>query len=177
VSIVEVVIKFTGTCIAARPLQELFHNLACGPMPAVPCALVGAHHLHAESEESHEMDIFGWYISSRLAIESIKSLSLRTQAQARTLDDDAWAQKQRSSWGEAVPMTAPTVDCEETGSGAVDEVKKPRKGRRKDLALLREHSRKYLLELRVVFDEQDYITEWSTKVLAAERYQAGDANG
>jgi hypothetical protein len=172
VSIVEVVIKFTGTCITTRTLHDVFHDLACGPVPTVPCALGAAHFLRAESEESHEMDTFGWYVSARLAKDCCRS------ACSRAPGSDTVVHRQKMVVDDcARHFIAPTVGCDGAASKDMEEVKRLRKGKRKYLSHLHERSRKYLVELRLVFDEHDSIKDWSTTVLAAESYRSVESKG
>jgi hypothetical protein len=167
VSIVEIVIKLSGTCVTAHSLHELFHKLACGQLPILPCALVDAHQLCSDGAESNCVDVFSWYISSQLAGEYSKSANRNGKKSGTAVQE---FKKRRT---DAVSRPA-LVEVHRSECGAEEQVKRLKSRRREDLPLLHGNSRKYLLELRLVFDERDAVVDWQTTLLAAESFQTVD---
>jgi hypothetical protein len=159
VSIVEIVIKLSGACITTRPLHGLFHDLARGPLPSLSITprSSGTENASTASDESAQVDSVASYISACL---SRRDLSPASRAQRRGNENDHPVVKKAR------------FEASNMGSVRTQPPAEARRGDDREVGLgsLHEHSRRYLLEMRLVYNECDVITDWTATVLAAEDF-------
>jgi hypothetical protein len=160
VSIVEIVLKLSGACITTHSLHDLFCDLSSDtapPLVALP-AKEGNKEGGTESDDpqkfSFDTEAFSRYISTCLTKECCSAACMAV----RGVGGMCPAAK-KSKFDPDVLKVAETAASSLLSSAAS-----------RPADFLHEHSRRYLLELRVVFDQYDVITDWTATVLAAESF-------
>jgi hypothetical protein len=151
VSIVEIVLKLSGACITTHSLHDLFCDLTSDNVPQLIAVPARKDSLDSDGEDkvSYDTDAFSSYISTCLTKEHCCAACMA----ARAAEPCCPAPKK--------PKCDPDVST-------VEAVPPPPPPPSRSPGFLHEHSRRYLLELRVVFDQYDAITDWTATVMAAE---------
>jgi hypothetical protein len=151
VSIVEIVLKLSGACITTHSLHDLFCDLTSDNVPQLIAVPTRKDSLDSDGEEkvSYDTEGFSRYISTCLTKEHCSAACVA----ARGMESCCPAPKK--------PKCDPDV-------AAAEAVPPPPPSPSRSPGFLHEHSRRYLLELRVVFDQHDAITDWTATVMAAE---------
>ena len=166
VSIVEAVLRFSGSCITSQPLQDLYCALAVGEWTRLVSSDNKSNSSNASNTKSAiPADTSGppqqkklpppsgarrtspvlcsEYISSFLTRKQLLSTSLSSTA-ARSTSNNSSSSGGSSGAEASAPFKCSATQC------------------------VHERGRRYLLEVRLVLDERDLVTEWAVSVLASE---------
>jgi hypothetical protein len=154
VSIVEVVLKLSGACITTHSLHDLFCDLSSDTVPPLIAVSgdAGSVDVDAPQNATYDTEAFSRYISTCLTKECCSAACMA----AREAGCICPAAKKPKFDPNSLKVAEIRSSQSAVASGPAD--------------FLHEHSRRYLLELRVVFDQYDVITDWTATVIAAETF-------